>query len=83
MGNTSSDLATMPQLLARNVARYGDKAAYREKEFGIWQSWTWADASDEIHQIARGFVALGLKEGDGVAIIGRNMPVLYRSMMRK
>jgi len=81
MGNTSSDLVTMPQLLARNVARYGEKAAYREKEFGIWQSWTWAEASNEIHQIARGFVALGLKEGDSVAIIGRNRPVLYWSMI--
>ena len=80
MGNEAS-LVTMPQLLARNVALYGDKAAYREKEFGIWQSWTWAETSDEIHKIARGFIALGLKEGDSVAIIGRNRPVLYWSMV--
>ena len=81
MGNTSSELATMPQLLARNVALYGDKAAYREKEFGIWQSWTWREASDEIQKIAAGFVALGLKEGESVAIIGRNRPVMYWSMV--
>jgi len=81
MGNTSSELATMPQLLARNVAQYGDKAAYREKEFGIWQSWTWREASEEIHRIAAGFVALGLKEGESVAIIGRNRPAMYWSMV--
>ncbi len=74
-------LASIPALLARNVAQHGSKAAYREKEFGIWQSWTWAQADAEIRGIATGFLALGLNRGDHVAIIGRNRPQLYWSMV--
>ncbi|RUS60293.1 long-chain fatty acid--CoA ligase [Pseudorhodobacter sp. E13] len=73
--------ASIPALLARNVANHGDKPAYREKEFGIWQTWTWAQAADEINAMAMGFLALGLAPGDHVAIIGRNRPQLYWSMV--
>ena len=71
----------MPRLLARNVASFGDKAAYREKEFGIWQSWTWAQAADEIENLALGFLTIGVNEGDHIAIIGRNRPYLYWVMV--
>jgi long-chain acyl-CoA synthetase len=71
----------VPQLLARNVARFPNKAAYREKEFGIWQSWTWAQAAEEIEAIAMGLLALGLNKGDYVALIGRNRPAFYWSMV--
>ena len=76
-----SSPASIPALLARNVANHGNKPAYREKEFGIWQTWTWAQASDEITAMAMGFLALGLAPGDHVAIIGRNRPQLYWSMV--
>ena len=36
---------TVPRLLAFNAEHYADKPAYREKEFGIWQSWSWAEAA--------------------------------------
>ncbi|WP_159809608.1 AMP-binding protein [Litoreibacter roseus] len=71
----------MPRLLARNVAEFGDKSAYREKEFGIWQSWTWSEAAAEIETLALGLLTLGVKEGDHIAIIGRNRPYLYWSMV--
>ena len=73
--------SSIPALLARNVARFGNKPAYREKEFGIWQSWTWAEAAEEIDALALGLIALGLEEGDSVAIIGRNRPALYWAMV--
>lgn len=72
---------SVPALLARNVARHGGRTAYREKEFGIWQSWTWAEAEAEIDALAMGLIALGLEEGDFVAVIGRNRPALYWSMV--
>ncbi|MBT8412074.1 MAG: AMP-binding protein [Octadecabacter sp.] len=75
------DAVSVPALLARNVARHGSKPAYREKEFGIWQSWTWAETAEEIDAFAMGLIALGLNEGDSVAIIGRNRPALYWSMV--
>jgi long-chain acyl-CoA synthetase len=77
----SGGLDSIPKLLARNAAEYGDRPAYREKEFGIWQCWTWAEAEDEIRALAMGLLALGIDRGDYVAIIGRNRPALYWSMV--
>ena len=76
-----SGLVSIPALLARNVANHPTKPAYREKEFGIWQSWTWAEADAEIRAMAMGLMAIGLERGDHVAIIGRNRPQLYWSMV--
>ncbi|MAQ36193.1 MULTISPECIES: long-chain fatty acid--CoA ligase [Thioclava] len=72
---------SIPALLARNVARYGGYPAYREKEFGIWQSWSWAEAAEEIRAMALGFLSLGVERGDYIAIIGRNRPMHYWSMV--
>ncbi|MBY6049811.1 AMP-binding protein [Vannielia litorea] len=75
------DLKTIPALLARNVRQFGGRPAFREKEFGIWQSWTWAETSEEIDALAMGLIALGLEPGDHLAIIGRNRPALYWSFV--
>ena len=75
------ELRSIPALLARNVARFGDRPAYREKEYGIWQSWTWSQAADEIRAMALGMLDLGLNPGDHVAIIGRNRPAHYWGMI--
>jgi long-chain acyl-CoA synthetase len=72
---------SVPALLARNVAQFGSKPAYREKEYGIWQTWSWAETAKEIEAIALGFLALGVERGDHVAVIGRNRPALYWSMV--
>ncbi len=72
---------SLPALLQRNAERYGDRPAYREKEYGIWQSWTWAEAEKEVEALALGLLDLGLRPGDFVAIIGRNRPYLYWSMV--
>ncbi|MDO5613757.1 MAG: AMP-binding protein [Paracoccus sp. (in: a-proteobacteria)] len=77
----AGDLQSIPALLARNVAQFGNCPAYREKEFGIWQSWSWAEAAEEIRALALGFLALGLNRGDHVAIVGRNRPMHYWSMV--
>jgi long-chain acyl-CoA synthetase len=68
-------------LLQRNAAEFGDSSAYREKEFGIWQSWSWAETEKEIEALALGLINLGVNEGDFIAIIGRNRPYLYWSMV--
>ena len=79
--NQTMRLDAVPHLLARNAAIYGDKPAYREKEFGIWQSWTWAETAAEVEALALGLLDLGVNVGDHVAIIGRNRPALYWSMV--
>ncbi len=76
-----ADAVSIPHLLARNVARHGGKAAYREKEFGIWQSWTWTQAAEEIDALALGLLEMGANVGDHIAISGRNRPALYWAMV--
>jgi long-chain acyl-CoA synthetase len=79
--DTQTALCSVPALLARNAKTHARLAAYREKEFGIWQSWTWAQVQDEVRAMALGFLAIGMNRGDYVAIIGRNRPALYWAMV--
>jgi len=65
---------TFPKLLVRNARTMGAKVALREKEFGIWQSFTWAEYHDHVRDFALGLVALGMGRGENVAIIGDNRP---------
>ena len=67
--------------MARNAREFGDKAAYREKEFGIWQSWTWGETVEQVEALALGLLSLGAEKGDHVAIAGRNRPYLYWAML--
>ena len=79
--DNATDLTSVPALLYRNAKQFGSAPAYREKEFGIWQSWTWSEALEEVEALAMGMVDLGVGQGDFVAIIGRNRPYLYWSMI--
>jgi long-chain acyl-CoA synthetase len=74
-------LDTIPKLLIENARVRGDRPANREKDFGIWQTWTWAEVAAEVRALACGLAALGLKPGDKLAIIGDNRPHLYWAMV--
>jgi long-chain acyl-CoA synthetase len=69
---------TLPKLLLRNAQRFGQrKAAMREKDRGIWQTYNWADTLAQVKTFALGLAALGLQRGDKLAIVGDNRPRLY------
>ncbi len=70
---------TIPKLLLRNAAEHADLPAYRQKDLGIWQTWTWAETRNQIRDLAIGLYVLGLKRGEAIAIIGDNRPKLYWS----
>jgi long-chain acyl-CoA synthetase len=72
---------TFPKLVARNAERFPHKVAIREKEYGIWQPYTWRDYLDQSRLIALGLLSLGFARGDKIAIIGDNRPPLYWSVM--
>ena len=74
-------MVSLPALLRRNAASFGNSVAFREKEFGIWQTWSWAKALDEAESFALGLIELGIQPGDFVAILGRNRPDFYISMV--
>ena len=73
-------LDTFPKLLAHNVRVRGARPAMREKELGIWQSWSWTRSAAEIRRIAGGLAGLGVARGDKIVLVGDNRPKLYWSM---
>ena len=77
MADGTAEADTFPKLLIRNAQIRGARPAIRHKDFGIWQSWTWAQVLDEVRAFSVGLDELGLKRGDKFAIIGANRPRLY------
>src|SRR5690625_547145 len=65
---------TFPKLLAYNAANWPHETAMREKEFGIWNEYTWRDYEQAVERFALGLSALGMQRGDIVGIIGANRP---------
>ena len=66
---------TLPKLLRHNAMKYGDgKVALREKEFGIWQPFTWKEYYEHVKYFCLGLISMGLEKGDTISIIGDNRP---------
>ena len=63
---------TLPKLFLRNVNRYRDRVALREKDLGIWKRVTWGDYYEHTRNFAMGLKALGFEPGDKVSILGDN-----------
>jgi long-chain acyl-CoA synthetase len=68
---------TFPKLLLRHARVRPERPANREKDYGIWQSWCWAEVAAEVEALACGLGVMGFRRGDKLAIIGDNRPRLY------
>ena len=75
--NPDSAINTFPKYLLRNADIYTSRPAMRHKNFGVWQSWTWAQLLEEIRAYSLGLQSLGVKAGDKVALVGGNRPRMY------
>src|SRR2546422_7048933 len=67
--------------MRRNAEQYGSRPAMREKDRGIWQTFTWREYYDQVRDLALGLAALGFKRGDRLSVIGDNRPRLYWAQM--
>ncbi|WP_142252574.1 AMP-binding protein [Bradyrhizobium sp. UNPF46] len=65
---------TVPQLLRQRAEMHGDKLALREKDYGIWNPYSWNHYYQTARAVALGLLSLGIKPGDRVAIAGENTP---------
>ena len=72
-----SELTTLPRLLVRNAKELARRTAIREKNRGIWQSYSWAEYHAQVRDFALGLAKLGFKRGDRLSVIGDNRPRLY------
>ncbi|MER8093699.1 AMP-dependent synthetase/ligase [Streptomyces goshikiensis] len=68
------DELTLPALLARNAAQYGDLPALSWREGDGWTTLSWAEARREIAVLASGYAALGIERGEHVLMMMGNRP---------
>jgi len=72
---------TFPKLLLEHARARGGDPAIREKDLGIWQSWSWGEMREEVEALAGGLARAGLKRGAHIAVIGANRPRLYWTLI--
>jgi len=70
----AAEADTFPKMLRLNAREHGGEIALREKDFGLWRVFTWADHQTRTRDFALGLLELGIKRGDVVAIVGDNRP---------
>ena len=80
MATEAARADTFPKLLIRNAQLYPGRPAYRHKDLGIWQVWTWGEVLEQVRAYAAGLSRLGLERGNTIAIVGSNRPRLYWSV---
>jgi len=65
---------TLPKALLEIAQRQPTRVAMRKKELGIWVDITWETYLTNVKHVALGLYALGLGQGEHIAIIGENRP---------
>src|SRR2546428_1044 len=73
-------LDTFPKLLMHHARVRGARPAIREKDLGIWQTWTWQHYADEVRALACGLAEQGFRRGQHLALVGDNRPRLYAAI---
>jgi long-chain acyl-CoA synthetase len=68
---------TLPKLVRRNAEAFGQTPGIREKNRGIWRTYSWQAYLDNVRDFALGLTALGFRRGDKLSVVGDNRPCLY------
>jgi long-chain acyl-CoA synthetase len=79
-GQAATGLDTFPRWLMHHARARPQQPAMREKAYGIWQTYSWAQVAENVRAIACGLAQLGFKRGDRLAVVGDNRPRLYWSV---
>jgi long-chain acyl-CoA synthetase len=67
-------MGTLPRLLHDRISATPDRRAYSAYVDGAWRDSTWGDYGRRARMFGLGLVALGMKRGDVVAILGQTRP---------
>ena len=67
---------SIPQLLRWRVKNSPKRPALKEKDFGIWNTYTWEEYYQYVRNTGLGLKAIGLGKDDTIAIISDNIPEL-------
>ncbi|MDR7418285.1 MAG: AMP-binding protein [Armatimonadota bacterium] len=66
--------STIPGLFFERAARQAVQVALRRKRFGVWQRITWGEYAAQVRLVANALLALGVRPGEHVGLIGENRP---------
>ncbi|MDN3922209.1 AMP-dependent synthetase/ligase [Roseateles violae] len=72
---------TFPRLLLAHAAERPNAPALREKEYGIWQTLSWAQLAALVRELAQGLADAGLARGQHLIVVGENRPRLAATML--
>jgi long-chain acyl-CoA synthetase len=64
---------TLPAMFWHAVAARGDRTWLRQKELGLWRSWSWNDTATAVREIAHGLMALGFEHGQTASILSNTV----------
>src|SRR5262245_3431012 len=64
---------TLPEIFWNAVARRGDSVFMRQKQYGLWRSWTWAQTGAAVREIAHGLMALGFAPRDTASVLAHTV----------
>jgi long-chain acyl-CoA synthetase len=74
---TDANTDTLPKLLRLHARGAGRRPGMREKDRGIWQTYSWRDCHEHVRNFALGLAALGFRRGDKLSVLGDNRARLY------
>jgi long-chain acyl-CoA synthetase len=60
---------TIPAIFWNAVAQRGPRVWMRQKDLGIWRSWTWAKTGEAVREIACGLMSIGFQPRDTASIL--------------
>ncbi|ODS96570.1 MAG: fatty-acid--CoA ligase [Lautropia sp. SCN 69-89] len=64
---------TIPEIFRNAVTQRGDAVFMREKELGIWRSWSWNETGRAVRETAMGLAALGFRPGECASILSNTV----------
>lgn len=64
---------TIPAMFWNGVAKRGPDVWLRQKDLGIWRSWTWTQTGDAVREIAGGLMSLGFAPKDTASILSNTV----------
>ena len=60
---------TIPAIFWNAVAARGSQVWMRQKDYGIWRSWSWTQTGEAVREIGNGLLALGFAPHDTASIL--------------
>jgi len=72
------EIDTLPKSLRATSKQYGmTRPAMRQKDHGIWRSFTWEESLEQTRALCLGLTQIGFQPGEKACIIGDNDPQYF------